>query len=60
MLFRSSFYNYLNIYSLLRIHEANVIVYDVEQEIYWSMASALSEADGIDYTDPEEVKIPCS
>jgi len=25
------------------------------QEAYWSMASALSEADGIDYTDPEEV-----
>ncbi|XP_040372806.1 senescence-associated protein AAF, chlorolplastic isoform X4 [Rosa chinensis] len=24
------------------------------QEAYWSMASALSEADGIDYTDPEE------
>lgn len=27
------------------------------QEAYWSMASALSEADGIDYTDPEEVEI---
>lgn len=26
------------------------------QEAYLSMASALSEADGIDYTDPEEVK----
>lgn len=25
------------------------------QEAYWSIASALSEADGIDYTDPEEV-----
>ncbi|GAY43720.1 hypothetical protein CUMW_076640 [Citrus unshiu] len=25
------------------------------QEAYWSMASALSEADGIDYTDPEEL-----
>jgi len=25
------------------------------QEAYWSMASALSEADGINYTDPEEV-----
>ncbi|KAL0915259.1 hypothetical protein M5K25_015662 [Dendrobium thyrsiflorum] len=24
------------------------------QDAYWSMASALSEADGIDYTDPEE------
>ncbi|KAL9343980.1 hypothetical protein Peur_064411 [Populus x canadensis] len=24
------------------------------QEAYWSMASVLSEADGIDYTDPEE------
>ncbi|CAK7339037.1 unnamed protein product [Dovyalis caffra] len=24
------------------------------QEAYWSMASALSEADGVDYTDPEE------
>ncbi|XP_057497106.1 senescence-associated protein AAF, chlorolplastic-like isoform X3 [Actinidia eriantha] len=24
------------------------------QEAYWSMASALSEADGIDYTNPEE------
>lgn len=28
------------------------------QEAHWSMASALSEADGIDYTDPEEVGIP--
>ena len=27
------------------------------QEAYWSMASVLSEADGIDYTDPEEVQI---
>ncbi|XP_038899909.1 senescence-associated protein AAF, chlorolplastic isoform X4 [Benincasa hispida] len=27
------------------------------QEIYWSMASALSEADGIDYTDPEELEL---
>lgn len=26
------------------------------QEAYWSMASALSEADGIDYTDPEELE----
>jgi len=25
------------------------------QEAYWSMASTLSEAYGIDYTDPEEV-----
>ncbi|KAK9271732.1 hypothetical protein L1049_002095 [Liquidambar formosana] len=25
------------------------------QEAYWSIAAALSEADGIDYTDPEEV-----
>ncbi|KAL5811804.1 hypothetical protein ACOSQ3_026754 [Xanthoceras sorbifolium] len=24
---------------------------------YWSMASALSEADGIDYTDPEELEL---
>ncbi|XP_011001588.1 PREDICTED: uncharacterized protein LOC105108819 isoform X2 [Populus euphratica] len=27
------------------------------QEAYWSMATALSEADGIDYTDPEELEL---
>lgn len=27
------------------------------QEAYWSMASALSEADGIDYTDPDELEL---
>ncbi|KAK7276242.1 hypothetical protein RIF29_17379 [Crotalaria pallida] len=27
------------------------------QEAYWSMASALSEADGIDYSDPEELEL---
>lgn len=27
----------------------------LKQEAYKGMASALSEADGIDYTDPEEV-----
>ncbi|XP_043701194.1 senescence-associated protein SPA15, chloroplastic isoform X2 [Telopea speciosissima] len=27
------------------------------QDVYWSMASALSEADGIDYTDPEELEL---
>lgn len=27
----------------------------LKQEAYRGMASALSEADGIDYTDPEEV-----
>ncbi|KAG9449550.1 hypothetical protein H6P81_009515 [Aristolochia fimbriata] len=27
------------------------------QEVYWDMASALSEADGIDYTDPEELEL---
>ncbi|KAF9664073.1 hypothetical protein SADUNF_Sadunf17G0118300 [Salix dunnii] len=27
------------------------------EEAYWSMASALSEADGIDYTDPEELEL---
>lgn len=27
------------------------------QAAYWSMASALSEADGIDYTDPEELEL---
>ncbi|KAG7986147.1 hypothetical protein I3843_03G067000 [Carya illinoinensis] len=27
------------------------------QEAYWSMASALSLADGIDYTDPEELEL---
>ncbi|KAF3332656.1 hypothetical protein FCM35_KLT02233 [Carex littledalei] len=26
-------------------------------DAYWSMASALSEADGIDYTDPEELEL---
>ncbi|XWS47554.1 hypothetical protein CRYUN_Cryun14cG0162100 [Craigia yunnanensis] len=30
------------------------------QEAYWSIASALSEADGIDYTDPEEVQMEYS
>ncbi|XP_054797471.1 senescence-associated protein AAF, chlorolplastic-like [Prosopis cineraria] len=29
----------------------------VIQEAYWSMTSALSEADGIDYTDPEELEL---
>ncbi|CAK9156030.1 unnamed protein product [Ilex paraguariensis] len=29
----------------------------VIQEAYWSIASALSEADGIDYTDPEELEL---
>ncbi|KAF5737817.1 hypothetical protein HS088_TW13G00708 [Tripterygium wilfordii] len=29
----------------------------VIQEAYWRMASALSEADGIDYTDPEELEL---
>ncbi|XP_020519626.1 uncharacterized protein LOC18428766 isoform X2 [Amborella trichopoda] len=28
------------------------------QDIYWSMASALSEADGFDYTDPDEISRP--
>ncbi|CAA6665371.1 unnamed protein product [Spirodela intermedia] len=27
------------------------------QDVYWSMASALSEADGIDYTDPDELEL---
>ncbi|XP_010274742.1 PREDICTED: uncharacterized protein LOC104609986 [Nelumbo nucifera] len=27
------------------------------QDAYWSMASALSEADGIDYTNPEELEL---
>ncbi|XP_062218945.1 senescence-associated protein OSA15, chloroplastic isoform X2 [Phragmites australis] len=27
------------------------------EEAYWSMASAFSEADGIDYTDPEELEL---
>lgn len=36
-------------------HKVNVVIFDNTQEAYWSMASALSEADGIDYTDPEEV-----
>ncbi|XP_058091368.1 senescence-associated protein AAF, chlorolplastic isoform X5 [Magnolia sinica] len=27
------------------------------QDAYWGMASALSEADGIDYTDPEELEL---
>ncbi|KAH0745222.1 hypothetical protein KY290_006976 [Solanum tuberosum] len=27
------------------------------QEAYWDIASALSEADGIDYTDPEELEL---
>lgn len=40
----------------LAIQDINNHIYGV-QEAYWSMASALSEADGIDYTDPEEVHI---
>lgn len=35
-----------------------ILAYGTVQEAYWSIASALSEADGIDYTDPEEVHIP--
>lgn len=35
----------------------HAITMGIVQEAYWSMASALSEADGIDYTDPEEVKV---
>lgn len=31
--------------------------FDDVQEAYRGMASALSEADGIDYTDPEEVSV---
>lgn len=31
------------------------MIFPLKQEAYKSMASALSEADGIDYTDPEEV-----
>ncbi|XP_020088526.1 uncharacterized protein LOC109710401 isoform X1 [Ananas comosus] len=27
------------------------------EDAYWSMAAALSEADGIDYTDPEELEL---
>ncbi|MCD9643766.1 Senescence-associated protein spa15, chloroplastic [Datura stramonium] len=27
------------------------------QEAYWDIASALSEADGVDYTDPEELEL---
>ncbi|TVU32266.1 hypothetical protein EJB05_23990 [Eragrostis curvula] len=27
------------------------------EEAYWSMASAFSEADGVDYTDPEELEL---
>ncbi|KAL6010772.1 MutS-like protein [Asimina triloba] len=32
-------------------------VWLVTLEAYWGMASALSEADGIDYTDPEELEL---
>lgn len=34
-----------------------MVLFHNVQEAYWSMASVLSEADGIDYTDPEEVQI---
>lgn len=36
--------------------DIHALAIDVLQEAYKSMASALSEADGIDYTDPEEVQ----
>ena len=42
--------------SCIRKHNIQTIYVDI-QEAYWSIASALSEADGIDYTDPEEVQI---
>lgn len=40
---------------VLEIFRLNSIIFDELQEAYWDIASALSEADGIDYTDPEEV-----
>ena len=45
--------------SCIRKHNIQTI-YDDIQEAYWSIASALSEADGIDYTDPEEVQMEYS
>lgn len=41
---------------LLSLSEGSLLM--LKQEAYKSMASALSEADGIiDYTDPEEVSV---
>lgn len=37
--------------------QRNDIIFNDVQEAYWSIASTLSEADGIDYSDPEEVWI---
>lgn len=56
LLFRSLFYVCLNIpFIHCILKNIDTIAFDNVQEAYWSMASALSEADGIDYTDPEEV-----
>lgn len=41
----------------IRNYDFCVVSFHNVQEAYWSMASVLSEADGIDYTDPEEVQI---
>lgn len=58
LLFRSLFYVCLNIpFIHCILKNIDTIAFDNVQEAYWSMASALSEADGIDYTDPEEVQI---
>lgn len=36
--------------------DSNALDMEIVQEAYQSMASAFYEADGIDYTDPEEVQ----
>ena len=38
-------------------HEVSTDQITAIEQAYWSMASALSEADGIDYTDPEELEL---
>ncbi|KAL5202868.1 hypothetical protein ABZP36_013820 [Zizania latifolia] len=38
-------------------HEVSTDQITAIKDAYWSMASALSEADGIDYTDPEELEL---
>ena len=49
-------YNTFN-HQLHQNYDFCMVLFHNVQEAYWSMASVLCEADGIDYTDPEEVQI---
>lgn len=42
--------------ALVNEMDSNALDMEIVQEAYQSMASAFYEADGIDYTDPEEVQ----